>query len=565
MSSIQAFSLPVELEAENIRSYSQNPTQSNLHDHTSSTGYTCVLSTTSTSWQTCDLNALAMSYLYPNNTAIPIKWEAEISGFRHASILGGECHCGLQYNGTYVWDQVFDSTQIEWKTESSDTKTSTAYKTSKSNTIIRLGVRRQGATSAVDCNMRKLNSLTHYFTRYDFSATAGTGVTSAYISNNLLPSPVKSATGGVYSYWQGAIGYTVVDGHQCISVTNNTTNIYPDGGICNAASITANAKYVYRGKIKAPSGKDIRIGMRLTSGGNAENIVIRGTGQWQEFEHAFIATGEMSGELEFVENGDEGTSRTWYLYDLALCPTIATGYDGDAITYVAIPAEGYRFDHWSDGSTDNPHTITVSGADKTLTAYGSFVGKNLSVLHGNSLIVNDVVTGNVTVAIGQALGSLPFTLSDGAKTLNCKGKYMTNNVTVGARTLLCKDKIASYHIPILLSSGEWKSNYALNRSSSDHTVALNGWIITPYIKIPAECKNITIESGGTQANECLEEYDSNLGYLSYWGGGSNPRTFNFDYPGSIAYVRATFNMANLANCYIKDNTHNVYIFRGGNV
>ena len=39
----------------------------------------------------------------------------------------------------------------------------------------------------------------------------------------------------------------------------------------------------------------------------------------------------------------------------------------NAVLY-AIPANGYRFDHWSTGSTDNPYSLTVV-EDTVITAY----------------------------------------------------------------------------------------------------------------------------------------------------------------------------------------------------
>lgn len=41
---------------------------------------------------------------------------------------------------------------------------------------------------------------------------------------------------------------------------------------------------------------------------------------------------------------------------------------GTTITLHAIANNGYRFDHWSTGSTDNPYTLTVT-SDTTITAY----------------------------------------------------------------------------------------------------------------------------------------------------------------------------------------------------
>ena len=42
--------------------------------------------------------------------------------------------------------------------------------------------------------------------------------------------------------------------------------------------------------------------------------------------------------------------------------------DGSSVTITAYPADGYRFDYWSTGSTDNPYTLTVT-SDTTIIAY----------------------------------------------------------------------------------------------------------------------------------------------------------------------------------------------------
>lgn len=41
---------------------------------------------------------------------------------------------------------------------------------------------------------------------------------------------------------------------------------------------------------------------------------------------------------------------------------------GETVTLTAIPNNGYQFDHWQDGNTDNPRTITVT-SDATYIAY----------------------------------------------------------------------------------------------------------------------------------------------------------------------------------------------------
>ncbi|MBR2195929.1 MAG: hypothetical protein IJ911_09980 [Salinivirgaceae bacterium] len=42
--------------------------------------------------------------------------------------------------------------------------------------------------------------------------------------------------------------------------------------------------------------------------------------------------------------------------------------EGETVEFKAIPADGYYFTKWSNGSTDNPLTITISNKDITLTA-----------------------------------------------------------------------------------------------------------------------------------------------------------------------------------------------------
>ena len=42
--------------------------------------------------------------------------------------------------------------------------------------------------------------------------------------------------------------------------------------------------------------------------------------------------------------------------------------NGSSVTITAYPADGYLFDHWSTGNTDNPYTLTVT-TDTTITAY----------------------------------------------------------------------------------------------------------------------------------------------------------------------------------------------------
>ncbi len=64
--------------------------------------------------------------------------------------------------------------------------------------------------------------------------------------------------------------------------------------------------------------------------------------------------------------------------------------DGSSVTITAFPADGYRFDHWSTGSIDNPYTLTVT-SDTTITAFFEEIET-----HTVTVLVDDPATGSVT-------------------------------------------------------------------------------------------------------------------------------------------------------------------------
>ena len=66
---------------------------------------------------------------------------------------------------------------------------------------------------------------------------------------------------------------------------------------------------------------------------------------------------------------------------------VSTSCDGSAATIIAYPECSYQFSHWSDGSTENPRTIHLTG-DTTLVAYfeQSQVGYWVTVLPSDSTL-----------------------------------------------------------------------------------------------------------------------------------------------------------------------------------
>ena len=64
--------------------------------------------------------------------------------------------------------------------------------------------------------------------------------------------------------------------------------------------------------------------------------------------------------------------------------------EGETVVFTAIPAADYYFTKWSDGSTENPRTITISNKEVTITA--EFVQKPLLTISAsdNGTIESDV-------------------------------------------------------------------------------------------------------------------------------------------------------------------------------
>ena len=77
--------------------------------------------------------------------------------------------------------------------------------------------------------------------------------------------------------------------------------------------------------------------------------------------------------------------------------------EGTVLTIQAIPNTGYDFDSWSDGNTDNPRTITVTGNVTLTSAYEAQVQYfNVSIAAGanGSVSVNGVV-GNYSQSVAE--------------------------------------------------------------------------------------------------------------------------------------------------------------------
>lgn len=288
---------------------------------------------------------------------------------------------------------------------------------------------------------------------------------------------------------------------------------------------------------------------------------------------SIVFSGKSSTSVNQTAANNVTISLTFVRYDFAaraencsVSVSSSTGYDGDTITFTATPNSACTFLGWYNGSTrvstSKTYSHTVAGGDLILTAKATDPPiRRRYLLWGNDIKLGDEINENFSVTYGSKV--LVENLN-GSKTLLCRDRYMNNKVFLGTRSANCATKTMPTNLVAMVCKGDWMLNSALQGGTVGY-VDSNGWCVSPFIPVPSGCTSITINAGGTQSGSILHEFDSEFDYLSYWNGGSNPRTFNFDYPEQIRFVRATFKMSALADCYIKDNTHNTYIFRGGNV
>lgn len=92
----------------------------------------------------------------------------------------------------------------------------------------------------------------------------------------------------------------------------------------------------------------------------------------------------MAQMFEFVTESEDETKGTVQILTEPSCTNLTA-------VLSAVPSNGYRFDHWSTGSTDNPYTLTVT-SDTTIIAY--FVS-NAPATYTVTVLVDNPAAGSV--------------------------------------------------------------------------------------------------------------------------------------------------------------------------
>lgn len=106
----------------------------------------------------------------------------------------------------------------------------------------------------------------------------------------------------------------------------------------------------------------------------------------------------------------------------------------------------------------------------------------------------------------------------------------------------------------------------------DFGVTINNVLITsptaisPMIDIPNDCENFTVRHYLPQSPIAVRGYRSAGTYASYKPYGSaDITTFGNINHTTMAKVQICINLDRIDDCYIKDDTNNVYLWKGKNV
>lgn len=94
-----------------------------------------------------------------------------------------------------------------------------------------------------------------------------------------------------------------------------------------------------------------------------------------------------------------------------------------------------------------------------------------------------------------------------------------------------------------------------------------GSVITNYLPI-SNSLEITFKHGFTSQSlyhRALIEYNSNKTFVDYWNTGTEIRTVLLTGRYQTRYIRASLNVNVLDDCYIYDDTNNIYLWKGINV
>ena len=118
------------------------------------------------------------------------------------------------------------------------------------------------------------------------------------------------------------------------------------------------------------------------------------------------------------------------------------------------------------------------------------------------------------------------------------------------------------------SAVTFDNNFALPRSGGD-LVALTGYCVSSYIPTNGALR-ITIRWASAPADfstiSAMNEYLEGYVYRDYWAFRTEAmRTVNLTGGANSKFIRVCFPIDSLDDCYVKDETNDVYLWKGANV
>ena len=230
---------------------------------------------------------------------------------------------------------------------------------------------------------------------YTFTVTSNRNLVAHFTQNvytiTVLASPPQGGTvtgGGAYQYGdQVILTATANSGFEFVGWndgnTNNPRTIIVTGNATYTASFgeVGTTYYTVSATVNPNGSGHVNGTGTFPAGSTTELIAIPNNGytfsHWQDGNTQNPRTVTVNSNLSFTAYFTQNNYTITTNVSPAGSGTVTGGgsnfHYGDLTTLTANPNSGYTFDHWNDGSTQNPRTITVTG-NATYTAFFTQAG-----------------------------------------------------------------------------------------------------------------------------------------------------------------------------------------------
>ena len=243
-------------------------------------------------------------------------------------------------------------------------------------------------------------------TGYTESLTSGKGIFYSVKSENAI---TNAQIGVRYAMWNGKTqirGVLVYVNGVCVNPTAAIKTVYHNKG---SASKVTEGRWAY---------SDFLSNVPLNAGENTVYI----TGASSESQTSFVIPSGDSGSLPNIDclivkgpGITYGTDKSMYYTfecksendaggSVTSNPVVTSAKEGSKVTVTASAKSGYTFECWTDGSTENPHEITISGATKIYAHFIPTGSAQQTGLVGFASVTSDAAAAAAYTITGGAGG-----------------------------------------------------------------------------------------------------------------------------------------------------------------